>query len=163
EDYHFNLGAAYERLKQYDETIAEMEKVLEINPDHSNAHNFIGYLYADMDINLKEAEEHLNEAMALEPENGYFLDSLGWIYYKKGMFRKALAKIQKAIKLVPEDPTIYLHLGEIYFSLKNYKEAETALEKSFELNNKAEIPLEDSEKIQKKLLEVRKIINGAND
>ncbi|HJP17340.1 MAG TPA: tetratricopeptide repeat protein, partial [Nitrospinota bacterium] len=163
EDYHFNLGAAYERLKQYDETIEEMKKVLEINPNHSNAHNFIGYLYADLDIDLKEAEEHLNKATALEPENGYFLDSLGWIYYKKGMFRKALEEVQKAIKLIPEDPTIYLHLGEIYFSLKNYKEAEIALEKSFELNNKAEIPLEDSEKIQKKLFEVRKIINGATN
>jgi tetratricopeptide (TPR) repeat protein len=116
-----------------------------------------------MNLNMKKAEEHVEKALALEPENGYFLDSLGWIYYKKGMFSKALIKIKEAIKLVPEDSTIYLHLGEIYFSMKNYEKAEEALEKSFALNNNAKTPLEDSEKIKNRLLEVRKIINEADN
>jgi len=60
-----------------------MKKVLEIDPDNAETLNFIGYSYAERGINLDEAESMLLRAIELKPGNGYFIDSLGWLYFKK--------------------------------------------------------------------------------
>ena len=59
-----------------------MEKVLEIDPNNAEALNFIGYSYADRGINLDEAEKMIVRALEIKPDNGYMMDSLGWVYFK---------------------------------------------------------------------------------
>lgn len=131
--YFFEQGALLERLGRYDEAIASMTKTLEINSHHSNAHNFIGYIYATQGIDLDKALSHLEQALTIQPRNGYFLDSLGWIYYKKGEPGKALTHIKKAMVYAQPDPVLYDHLGDVYFAMENMTEARKAWKTSLAL------------------------------
>lgn len=150
--YYFELGGLLERVNRVDEAIENMRKVLALDPRHSNAHNFIGYLYAIQGKELDKAVDHLQKALAVQPQNGYFLDSLGWIYFRKGDSVRALAEIKKAIIYISPDPVIYDHLGDIQFALKNYKEAGKAWKTSLSLTQK-KIREEDTELPDPKTLE----------
>lgn len=133
DSYYFELGALLEKSGKYDDAIQNMQQAIEINPMHSNAHNFIGYMYALQGTYLDKAINHLKKALSIQPRNGYFLDSLGWIYFKKGESEKALAEIKKAMVYAPPDPVLYDHLGDVHFSLKNYEEASGAWRTSLSL------------------------------
>jgi Tfp pilus assembly protein PilF len=76
-----------------------------------------------MDINLGEAEQLIQRAMELEPADGYITDSMGWLYYKKGEFKEALAMLEKAISLVPDDPIILEHIGDVHMKINNREKA----------------------------------------
>ncbi|MCH7499658.1 MAG: tetratricopeptide repeat protein, partial [Nitrospinae bacterium] len=134
--YYFEQGALLERLGHYDQAIVSMKQTLEINPHHSNAHNFIGYIYATQGVELDKALGHLEQALTIQPRNGYFLDSLGWIYHKKGEFEQALEHIKKAMVYAQPDPVLYDHLGDVYFSMKNVTEARKAWKSSLALTLK---------------------------
>ncbi len=131
--YFFELGALYERKGNYQRAIEAMERVIALNPNHSNAHNFIGYLYAVQGTDLDTALKHLEKALSIQPRNGYFLDSLGWIYYKKGDYESALKKIKKAMVYVSPDPVLYDHLGDVLFSMKKFSDAYVAWKTSLAL------------------------------
>lgn len=131
--YYFELGALLERKEKYSAAIDNMQRAIELNPMHSNAHNFIGYMYALEGQYLDKALDHLKKALSIQPRNGYFLDSLGWIYFKKGEAEKALTEIKKAMVYVAPDPVLYDHLGDVHFSLKNYEEASGAWKTSLSL------------------------------
>ncbi len=90
-----------------------------IDPKHAEAYNYIGYMYAERGTNLTEALELVQHALALEPENGYFIDSLGWVYYQQGRYPEALRELQRAADRAKDDPVIFDHLGDAY--LKNDK------------------------------------------
>jgi tetratricopeptide (TPR) repeat protein len=90
-------------------------------------------MYADRGINLDESVEMVRRALIIEPENGYYIDSLGWAYFKKGMLGEALQELKRAVALVPDDPIIVEHLGDIYFDLKMLREAQEAWERSLQL------------------------------
>ena len=134
--YYFEQGALLERLGQFDKAIASMKQTLEINPHHSNAHNFIGYIYATKGEDLDKALSHLEQALDIQPRNGYFLDSLGWIYHKKGEPKQALVHIKKAMVYAQPDPVLYDHLGDVYFSMENVTEARKAWKTSLALTLK---------------------------
>jgi tetratricopeptide (TPR) repeat protein len=133
DSYFFELGALLERREKYSDAIDNMLRAIELNPMHSNAHNFIGYMYAQEGQYLDKALGHLKKALSIQPRNGYFLDSLGWIYFKKGESEKALTEIKKAMVYVAPDPVLYDHLGDVHFSLKNYEEASGAWKTSLSL------------------------------
>ncbi|MBC8286287.1 MAG: tetratricopeptide repeat protein [Nitrospinae bacterium] len=136
DSYYFELGALMEKSGDYKGAIANMRRAIELNPLHSNAHNFLGYMYALEGYDLDQALEHLKKALTIQPRNGYFLDSLGWIYFKKGESKKALTQIQKALIYTEPDPVLYDHLGDILFSLENYDEASGAWKNSLFLTVK---------------------------
>jgi tetratricopeptide (TPR) repeat protein len=133
DSYYFELGALLERSEKYSDAIDNMQRAIELNPMHSNAHNFIGYMYAQEGQYLDKALSHLKKALSIQPRNGYFLDSLGWIYFKKGESEKALTEIKKAMVYVAPDPVLYDHLGDVHYSLKNYEEASGAWKTSLSL------------------------------
>ena len=133
DSYYFELGALLERSGKYTDAIENMQRAIQINPMHSNAHNFIGYMYALEGQYLDKALEHLKKALSIQPRNGYFLDSLGWIYFKKGDSVKALSEIKKAMVYTAPDPVLYDHLGDVQFALKNYEEAHGAWKTSLSL------------------------------
>lgn len=133
DSYHFEFGALLERAGKFDEALGSMKRAIELNPMHSNAHNFLGYMYATQGEYLDKALVHLKKALAIQPHNGYFLDSMGWIYYKKGDYPRALTEIKKAMIYSQPDPVLYSHLGDVHFSLKNYLQAQKAWKTSLSL------------------------------
>jgi tetratricopeptide (TPR) repeat protein len=72
---------------------------------------------------LDEAERLIKEALKYKPDDGYITDSLGWVYFKKGLYNKSLQYLEKAVKLVPDDPVILEHLGDVYLKLKEKEKA----------------------------------------
>jgi len=133
EDMLYYLGHLYEKAGMFDESIAEMRKVLAINSNNAGALNFIGYIYADRGIHLREAKSLIKKALAIKPDDGYILDSLGWVYFKMGKHKKALKYLEKANRIVPDDPTIAEHLGDVFHQLQQKEKALEWYRRSLEL------------------------------
>jgi tetratricopeptide (TPR) repeat protein len=133
-DLHFNLGTAYDKLNRFDDVVRAMEAALSIDPHHADALNYLGYSYAERGIKLDQALSLTKRAVALKPDNGYYVDSLGWALYKAGMVEEALKEIERASKLVKDDPVIYEHLGEIYLQQRKLAEAREAWLHSLEVD-----------------------------
>jgi tetratricopeptide (TPR) repeat protein len=120
---HFRLGVVYDKWGRKTDSIKSMENVIRLDPQNANALNYLGYTYADLGQNLDEAEQLIKTALKYKPDDGYITDSLGWVYFKKGLFKKALAILQKAVNLVPDDPVILEHLGDTYLKISNKEKA----------------------------------------
>ena len=134
ENLRFNLGAAYDKLDRFPDVVREMEAVLALNPDHTDALNYLGYSYADRGINGEEAVELTRRAVALKPDNGAYVDSLGWALFKVGKVAEALREIQRAAELVEDDPVIFEHLGEIYLIQEHWDAAKAAWIRALQLD-----------------------------
>jgi tetratricopeptide (TPR) repeat protein len=134
ENLLFYLGILYDKDKRFDESIDVMQEVVRLNKNNAEAFNFIGYSWADRGIHLDEAEKLIKKALKLKPEDGYILDSLGWVYYKQGRIAEALAALEKAVLLAPKDAIIAEHLGFAYLSSRNYERARLMFQKALELD-----------------------------
>jgi tetratricopeptide (TPR) repeat protein len=133
-DLHFNLGTAYDKLNRFDDVVHAMETAIKLDPHHADALNYLGYSYADRGIKIDQALSLTKQAVALKPDNGYYIDSLGWAYFKSGQLNEALAELQKAAALVGDDPVIYEHLGDIYAKQERYSDAREAWLHALELD-----------------------------
>jgi tetratricopeptide (TPR) repeat protein len=133
-DLHFNLGTAYDKLNRFDDVVRAMEAAIALDPHHADALNYLGYSYAERGTKLDQALSLTKRAVALKPDNGYYVDSLGWALYKAGMVEEALKEIERAITLVKDDPVIYEHLGEIYLQRRRLAEAREAWLHSLEID-----------------------------
>ncbi|MDH5740648.1 MAG: tetratricopeptide repeat protein [Nitrospira sp.] len=133
-DLHFNLGTAYDKLNRFDDVERAMETALSLDPHHADALNYLGYSYAERGIKIDQALSLTKQAVAIKPENGYYVDSLGWAFYKSGLLSEALTEIKRAVSLVGDDPVIYEHLGEIYMKQHKTTDARDAWLHSLELD-----------------------------
>jgi tetratricopeptide (TPR) repeat protein len=138
-DLHFNLGTAYDKMGRFEELVREMEEAIRLDPKHADALNYLGYTYAERDMRLEEAVGLIQRALVIKPQNGYYLDSLAWAYFKMGRFQEALVEMKRAVAVVPDDPVFFEHLGEIYLTHHLLADAREAWLRSLELdpaNNK---------------------------
>ena len=129
-DLLYQKGTLLYKLNKREEAIKIMESILEIKPDYPDALNFIGYTLAEMGKDLDRAFDLIKRALKIEPNNGYYLDSLAWVFFKKGEFEKAWEMIKKAVKIVKDDPIIWEHYGDIAYKLKKVKEAKKGYTKA---------------------------------
>jgi len=91
-----------------------MRVAIELNPQNAAALNYLGYTFAEQGVQLDEAEDLIRRALALDPTDGFYVDSLGWVYYQRGQYAKAVEQLEHALELAGEDPTISEHLGDAY-------------------------------------------------
>ena len=141
----YERGVIYDIMGDTDAAVKQMVEVVRRDPDHADALNYIGYTYADQGINLEEAERLVIKALSIKPDNGYIIDSLGWVYYQKGLFEEALVHLERAAELVPEDPIILEHLGDVYTKLAQPEKAITIYERALLHKEK------DTDEIQRKI------------
>ena len=113
--FMFQLAAVLERQKKFTEAEALFEKILEKEPDSAAALNYLGYMLADQDRRLEESLELIQRALAQDPYNGAYLDSLGWVYFKMGKLDLAEDSLLKAIGSLRLTGVVYDHLGDLYF------------------------------------------------
>ncbi|TAM83810.1 MAG: tetratricopeptide repeat protein [Acidobacteria bacterium] len=113
----FLLGSVYEREKRFDLAEEQFRKVLDADPLNDAAANYLGYMLADRGVRLDESVKYIKDALRIEPNNGAYLDSLGWAYHKMNRNDMAQSPLEKAVKLIPNDPTIREHLGYVYLAL----------------------------------------------
>ncbi|MCM2314842.1 MAG: tetratricopeptide repeat protein [Thermoanaerobaculia bacterium] len=122
-DVLFQLGAMYERDGAIEKSEAAFLEILEKQPDHSATLNYLGYMWADRNVNLSRAETMLEKAVSMQPRNGAYVDSLGWVYFRLGKLDLAKKHLEDATLLVPRDPTIRHHLADVYAKLGMTDEA----------------------------------------
>ncbi|MCP4203069.1 MAG: tetratricopeptide repeat protein [bacterium] len=116
-DVRFWLGSAYERSGRRDTAIQEFRDLLARDELFAPALNYLGYMWAERGENLTEAVDLVKKAVALEPNNGAYIDSLGWVYYQMGDYELARGHLEKAARLVGEDAVVFEHLGDLYATL----------------------------------------------
>lgn len=126
----FQLAAIYEQRKEFDRAEAEFKKLLDKNPQHYSALNYLGYMLADNGVQLQEALRYVQKAVDSDPFNGAFLDSLGWVYFRLGNFEQAERYLSQAIRINDTDPTIFEHLGDLYRQLRRFEKARESYESS---------------------------------
>ena len=107
----FRLGSSLERAGTTAEAEAVFLKLLEERPNDAATQNYLGYMWADNGVELEKAKELLERAVAREPRNPAYLDSLGWVYFRMGSLDIAEKNLREAARREPTDPTIVEHLG----------------------------------------------------
>ena len=114
DEAHFQLGALYDENKNKEKSIASMKKAIELNPKNAAALNYLGYTWAEMGVQLDEAEDLIQRALKIQPNDGFYIDSLGWVYYQKGDYPRAVEQLERAVEITVDDPTIIEHLADAY-------------------------------------------------
>jgi tetratricopeptide (TPR) repeat protein len=132
DSYYFSLGVLYDEAGETKLAIDAMEKAIELNPNHANALNYLGYTLSVKNVDLERAISLVTRALEIEPDNGYFVDSLGWIYYQMGKYEEAHLHLSRAVELVPTDAVILEHLGLCQLKLERPDLAMQVLEKALE-------------------------------
>jgi tetratricopeptide (TPR) repeat protein len=122
----------------------ELKDILRIYPDSHEASNFLGYFYAERGKELGEALKLVEKALQSQPNNGAYIDSLGWVYYKQAterqddpLLEQALQKLLQAASESP-DPEIFKHIGEVYYSLGQWEAASAQWKKALEIEPKGQ-------------------------
>lgn len=134
----FRLGVFEDKQGNKKASIAAMQKVIQLEPMHADALNYLAYTWADRRENLREALALAERADRLKPDSGYILDTLGWIHYHLGNTNEALALLQKAAPLSNDDPVVMDHLGDVLSALGRNKEALDAYKKALDSYKKAQ-------------------------
>ncbi len=118
-EFYFQYGAAAEQAGRTEKAAELIKRSIDLDPANAaQSYNYLGYMWADRGENLQEATELITKALAMEPENGAFLDSLGWAQFKQGFFEEALKSLLRAVDLVkPEDAVVLEHVGDTYHAL----------------------------------------------
>jgi tetratricopeptide (TPR) repeat protein len=112
-----DLAYSREQLGDLDGAEGAARGLVEREPRNASALNFLGYLLADHNRKLPEAESLVRRALEQEPDNGAYLDSMGWVYYRLGRFTDARLPLERAVGLTGGDPVVREHLGDVYKSL----------------------------------------------
>lgn len=151
ENHHllFELALLLEQQKRYFEAIEIMEQVIALEPNHAEALNFVGYTWADHNMHLEKALDYIQRANELLPDNGFILDSLGWVYYRLGNYQEAVDYLLQAIELEPGDPHIYDHLADAYLAKGKKKKAAKYYQKAVEMFEDQEKKRKTKEKLDK--------------
>lgn len=138
--FYFQLGSASERAKNIEQSVKFFRKALELDPEFTEALNYLGYMWAERGENLDEARTMIERAVKAEPKNPAFLDSMAWVLFKQKKPGEALPYMKKAIEFTKEpDATLMDHLGDILAAMKKPAEARDAWEKALKIEPKDEI------------------------
>lgn len=119
--------------KKWDTAESNLKKILKQNPNNANALNALGHTLSFNKDRLEEALNYLNQALALAPNNPYFMDSVGWTYYRLGDFKQAIHYLTKANTLI-DDGEIAAHLGEVLWSNNKKEDAKAIWTKAYQKN-----------------------------
>lgn len=168
EEILYNLGVLHGEANRQDEALGYMQQVLARKPEHPGALNYVGYTMAERGQDLDEAEAKIRRALAARPDDGYIVDSLGWVHYVRArellragqnaagrvQLEKAIAALERAAVLTGGDPVISEHLGDAYLLRSDRKRALRYYEEAVQLEpRKAEQPQlhEKLERLRKEL------------
>ncbi len=120
---YFSRGAVRERLNRWPDAEADLLKALEMAPNDADVLNYLGYSWVDRGENIEKAMDLIERAVALQPESGFIVDSLGWAQFKLGRYEEATATLENAVELAPGEATINDHLGDAYWQVGRKIEA----------------------------------------
>jgi tetratricopeptide (TPR) repeat protein len=123
--FFFDYGAAADQAGLYDKAADLFRKSISLDPANSaEAYNYVAFMWAEHNMHLEEAEEMVGRALQFDPNNGAFLDTFGWIHYRKGKFEEALSELLRAAdNLTRPDAVVFEHIGDTYAKLNRVPQA----------------------------------------
>ncbi len=156
----FALSNVYSRAKQSEKSEEQLKIILKADPLDAHANNDLAYLWAERGKNLAEAERMIRKAVELDRlqrntkdslgldadrDNAAYVDSLGWVLFRRGRLKEAREQLEKAARLPDgaQDPVVWDHLGDVCFRLKESKKATDAWHRALTLFEKGQRPRSD--------------------
>ncbi len=125
-DLMYETALMAERLNKVELMEVRLRRLIELRPDNPQAYNALGYAYADRNERLTEARQLIEKALALAPDDGFILDSMGWVLFRQGDLPGALAYLERSYAK-REDPEIAAHLGEVLWAMGRQDDARRLL------------------------------------
>lgn len=147
-DLIYDYSMAAERIHRYDIMEHELRKLILLKPEMWHAYNALGYSLADRNERLDEAQQLIEKALSMSPDDYYVLDSMGWIKYRRGQLSQAADYLKRAYA-VQADPEIAAHLGEVLWQQGKHEEALKTWENALHEHPDNEILLNTSKKFTK--------------
>ncbi len=145
----FKLGVVLDTAGERRQSIETMKIIIRLDPKHASALNYLGYTYAEMGIHLDQALELIQRAIEIRPEDGYITDSLGWVYFKKQAYDKAVFYLEKAVELSNYETVIAAHLADAYLKTGEREKAVAMYKKA--LDNAGQDQKKEIREIEEKL------------
>lgn len=121
---YYARAISYERLGNWDKAEKDFRTALELNPEQPQVLNYLGYSLVEQQIKLDEALDMIERAVAVRPDSGYIVDSLGWALFRLGRYDEAVPHMEHAAELMPVDPVVNDHLGDVLWAVGRQREAE---------------------------------------
>lgn len=134
----YQAGMVAERANRLDLMENHMRKLMRLRPDHAHAYNALGYTLADRNVRLDEAESLLLRALSLDGEDAAILDSVGWLYFRKGQYPQAIDYLQRSYARMP-DHEVAAHLVEALWAAGRQGEARSVLDGARKANPQSEL------------------------
>ena len=113
----------FDKQKKYADAEASFRQVIARDPENATALNYLGYMLAERGERLDESVSYLKKALQIDPDNGSFLDSLGWAYFKSDKLDLAADNLRRAADQLQSNSVIQEHYGQVLFKLGRYDEA----------------------------------------
>ena len=148
---HYVRAIAHERLDNWPEAEADFRRALELNPDHPQVLNYLGYTMVEKRVNLDEALDMIERAAAARPDSGYIVDSLGWVLYRLDRYEEAIVHMERAAELMPTDPVVNDHLGDVLWAVGRRTEARFHWKRALSLHKTTPSPDFEAERARRKL------------
>lgn len=149
---YYARAISFERMDMWDKAEADFRKALDLNPDHPQVLNYLGYSLVEKRIKLDEALSMIERAAAERPNSGYIVDSLGWVLYRLGRYQEAVPHMERAAELMPVDPVVNDHLGDVLWTVGRTREAEFQWKRALSFIDPDDVPTDiDPDRIRQKL------------
>ncbi|MGB0497749.1 MAG: tetratricopeptide repeat protein [Rubricella sp.] len=140
-------AVAHHRSDNWPLAEADFRAALAIEPEQPFVLNYLGYTLVERREKLDEALDMIERAVEARPDNGFIVDSLGWVYYTLGRYDEAVVQMERAVELEPIDPILNDHLGDVYWAVGRKREAEFQWHRALSFEPEPEL----AERIRRKL------------
>jgi tetratricopeptide (TPR) repeat protein len=151
---YYARAISFERLDRWEQAEADFRKALDLNPDHPQVLNYLGYSLVEKRMKLDEALSMIERAVDARPNSGHIVDSLGWVLYRLGRYEDAVPHMERAAELMPVDPVVNDHLGDVLWAVGRYREAEFQWKRALSFIDPDDVPTDISpDRVRQKLAE----------
>ena len=147
--FFYARGMSLERSGDWSRAESDFLRALELQPDQPLVLNYLGYSWVDMGMRLPEAKLMIEKAVAQRPNDGYIVDSLGWVLYRLKEFDAALVHLERAVELRPNDPVITDHYGDALWQKGRHAEARFQWRRALSLDPDPDLLESVEEKLRK--------------
>jgi Flp pilus assembly protein TadD len=121
-DLLYEAALSAEKIGKMDILERDLRRLIQLRPDSAQAYNALGYSLADHNERLDEAQQLIDKALQLAPDDPFIMDSKGWVLFRRGQAEAGLDMLKKAYAQ-RADPEIAAHIGEVLWSLGRQDEA----------------------------------------
>ena len=145
----FLYAATLDKTDQWNKAKEILLNLIEKNPKNTYALNYLSYSLALRNEELNFSLKLIKKALSIEPNNGYFLDTIGWVEYKRNNFDRSVFYLEKSVVLLPKSSEVIDHLGDCYLKLNRTTEAVYQWKKAIKLEENLNIVNKIKKKIKK--------------